>query len=198
MCYRKGCRCPLCNGWNTADVRTRRARANPEVYDRRGHGKEGTYDFGCRCDLCKTEMRRLRKERQKSVGESKHIVASCGSRARYLQGCRCLPCRTANAAYVACVRHKQQEGRPLLGAKKDGHETAIRLRYLVGEGYSPGVLMSLIGLRRRTFFAHIRTDRQVDESGRVTYAQSPRVTLRVAYKVQRFWRQQQVEGEREA
>lgn len=178
MCYRKGCRCAPCTAWNTADVNTRRARSTPAVYDRMGHGKGGTYDFGCRCDLCKTEMRRLRKARRQSVPAKPQEPAPDGTRARYLQGCRCLPCRTANAAYVACVREKQREGKPLLGAKKNGHDTAIKLRYLIGEGYSPGVLMSLIGLRRRTFFSHTR---------------SYPVTLRVAFKVQRFWRQQQVE-----
>ncbi len=105
-----------------------------------------------------------------------------GARKAYQAGCRCLPCRSANAAYQNCYRAKLRDGRPVLGKKQNGHETAIKLRYLIGEGYSPGVLMSLIGLRRRTFYEHIH---------------SYPVTLRVAFKVQRFWRQQQIEGEAE-
>lgn len=123
-------------------------------------------------------------------------VTEHGARKAYQAGCRCLPCRSANAAYSACRRAKLREGRPILGSKQDGLETARQLRCLIGEGYSSGVLMALIGLRPWTFYAHTRTEAiKVYQSGRVDYKPPPRVTLRVAFKVQRFWRQQQVEGE---
>lgn len=81
---------------------------------------------------------------------------------------------------MVCYRAKLREGRPILGTTQNGHETAIRLRYLIGEGYSPGMLIALIGLSRRSYFRHTR---------------SSRVTLRTALKVQRVWRQQEIEGE---
>lgn len=139
------------------------------------------YWRGCRraeCRLAQSAYNAAYTKRREGAQDASH-----GSRARYQCGCRCLPCRSANAAYNACRREKRAKDKLLLGTDINGHDTAIKIRYLIGEGYSPGVLMALIGLGRRSVFRHTKS--------------SP-VTLRTAYKVQRFWRQQQApEGEAE-
>lgn len=98
--YTKGCRCDECRAANTGNRGRQRAKAkaDPALADRAGHGKANTYrNYGCRCDLCRAA---IREERRASGNKSKADRAGHGSANTYRNhNCRCDLCKAAYGRY---------------------------------------------------------------------------------------------------